>query len=60
VLNVGDDSLLAIAEEKGVDPNWIKISSHMRLPIEDYSLRGLIQTIYPDHKCHFGNAMYLM
>jgi hypothetical protein len=48
VLNVGDGSLLAIAEE-GVDPNWIKIPSHMRLPAEDCSLRGLIRTIYPDH-----------
>jgi hypothetical protein len=32
VLNVGDDSLPAIAEEKGVDLDWIKIPSHMRLP----------------------------
>jgi hypothetical protein len=60
VLNVGDGSLLAIAEEKGVDPDWIKIPSHMRLPVEDCSLRGLIRTIYPDHRCHFGDAMYLM
>ncbi len=42
VLNVGDGNLPPIAEEKGVDPDWIKIPSHMRLPIEDYSLRGLI------------------
>jgi hypothetical protein len=42
VLNVGDSSLLAIAEEEGVDPNWIKIPSHMRLPAEDCNLRGLI------------------
>jgi ATP-dependent DNA helicase PIF1 len=32
----------------------------MRLPVEDCSLRGLIQTIYPDHQCHSGDAMYLM
>jgi ATP-dependent DNA helicase PIF1 len=32
----------------------------MRLPTEDCSLRGLIQTIYPDHWCHSGDAMYLM
>ncbi len=49
VLNVGDGSLRAIAEEEGVDPDWIKIPSHMRLPAEDYNLRGLIRTIYPDH-----------
>jgi hypothetical protein len=60
VLNVGDGSLLAIAKEERVDPDWIKIPSHMRLPVEDYSLRGLIRTIYPDHQCHFGDAMYLM
>jgi ATP-dependent DNA helicase PIF1 len=60
VLNVGDDNLLAITEEKGVDPNWIKILSHMRLLAEDCSLRELIQTIYPDHQCHSGDAMYLM
>jgi len=60
VLNVGDGSLLAIAEEEGVDLNWIKISSHMRLPIEDCNLRGLIRTIYSDHQCYFGDAIYLM
>jgi hypothetical protein len=60
VLNVGDDSLPAIVKEEGVDPNWIKISSHMRLPTEDCSLRGLIRTIYPDHQHHSKNAMYLM
>jgi len=60
VLNVGDDSLPAIVEEEGVDLDWIKIPSHMKLPTEDYSLRGLIQTIYPDHQCHSGDAMYLM
>jgi ATP-dependent DNA helicase PIF1 len=60
VLNVGDGNLLAIAEEEGVDPDWIKIPSHMRLPAEDYSLRGLIQTIYPNHQRHFGDAMYFM
>jgi hypothetical protein len=32
VLNVGDDSLPTIGEEEGVDPDWINISSHMRLP----------------------------
>jgi len=32
----------------------------MRLPAEDCSLRGLIQTIYPHHRCHFRDAMYLM
>jgi hypothetical protein len=59
-LNVGDGSFLAIAKEEGVDPDWIKIPSHMRLPSEDCSLRGLIRTIYPDHWCHSGDAMYLM
>jgi hypothetical protein len=42
VLNVGDGSLPAIEEEEGVDPDWIKIPSHVRLPIEDCSLKGLI------------------
>jgi len=60
VLNVRDGSLLAIADEEGVDPDWIKIPSHMRLPAEDCSLRGLIRTIYPDHQCHFGDPMYPM
>jgi hypothetical protein len=60
VLNVGNGSLLAIAGEEGVDPNWIKIPSHMRLSEEDCSLRGLIRTIYPNHQCHSGDAMYLM
>jgi ATP-dependent DNA helicase PIF1 len=59
VLNVGNGSLPAITRE-GVNPDWIKIPSHMRLPTEDSSLRGLIQTIYPDHQCYFGDAMYLM
>ncbi len=45
VLNVGDINLPIIAEEEGVDLDWIKIPSHMRLPIEDCSLKGLIQTI---------------
>ncbi len=40
VLNVGDGNLPAIAEEKGVDPDWIKIPSHMRLLVEDYNLSG--------------------
>jgi len=60
VLNVGDGSLLAIVGEEGVDPDWIKIPSHMRLPAEDCSLRGLIRTIYSDHRCHSWDAMYLM
>jgi hypothetical protein len=49
VLNVGESSLPAIVEKEGVDPDWIKIPSHMQLPAEDCSLRGLIRTIYPDH-----------
>jgi len=60
VLNVRDGSLPAIAEEEGVDPNWIKISSHMKLPAKDCNLRGLIRTIYPDHQRHSGDAIYLM
>jgi hypothetical protein len=60
VLNVRDGSLPAIVEEEGIDPDWIKIPSHMRLPVEDYNLRGLIRTIYLDHQHHFGDAMYLM
>jgi hypothetical protein len=60
VLNVGDESLLTIAKEEGVDPYWVKILSHMRLPAEDCSLRRLIRTIYPDHQCHSGDAMYPM
>jgi len=42
VLNVGDGSLPTIAEEEGVNLDWIKIPSHMRLPTEDCNLRGLI------------------
>jgi hypothetical protein len=49
VLNVGDSSLPTIAREEGVDLDWIKIPSHLRLSEEDCSLRGLIRTIYPDH-----------
>jgi len=60
VLNVRDGNLPAITEEEGVNPDWIKIPSHMRLPAKDCSLRGLIRTIYPDHQCHSGDAMYLM
>jgi hypothetical protein len=41
MLNVGDGSLLAIARE-GVDLDWIKILSHMRLLAKDRSLNGLI------------------
>jgi hypothetical protein len=60
VLNVGNDNLPAIGEEEGVDPDWIEIPSHMRLLVEDCSLKGLIRTIYPDHWCHSRDAMYLM
>jgi ATP-dependent DNA helicase PIF1 len=60
VLNVGDGNIPGITEEEGVDPDWIKIPSHMKLPTEDCSLRGLIRTIYLDHRCHSGDAMYLM
>ncbi len=60
MLNVGDGNLPTIAEEEGVDPDWIKIPSHMRLLVEDCSLRGLFQTIYLDHQHHFGDAMYFM
>ncbi len=60
VLNVGDGNLPTIAEKEGVDPDWIEIPSHMRLLTEDCSLRGLIRTVYPDHQCHSGDAMYLM
>jgi len=49
VSNVGDGSLFAIAKKEGVDPYWIKILSHMRLLAKDYSSRGLIRSIYPDH-----------
>jgi ATP-dependent DNA helicase PIF1 len=42
VLNVRDGSLPATAGEEGVDPYWIKIPSHVRLPAEDCNLRGLI------------------
>jgi len=60
VLNVGDGNLPVIVEKEGVDPDWIKIPSHMRLPAEDCNLKRLIRTIYPDHRCHSGDAMYLM
>ncbi len=60
MLNVGDDNLLAIVKEEGVDPDWIKIPSHMRLLAEVCNLKGLIRTIYPDHRCHSRDAMYLM
>ncbi len=60
VLNVGNDNLLTIVEEEGVNLDWIKIPSHMRLPAEDCSLRGLILTIYPNHQRHSRDAMYLM
>jgi ATP-dependent DNA helicase PIF1 len=60
VLNVGDGNLPALVEEEGVDADRIKIPSHMKLPTEDCSLRGLIRTIYPVHRCHFGDAMYFM
>jgi len=57
---LSNSSLPAIAEEESVDPDWIEIPPHMRLPVEDCSLRGLIRTIYPDHWCHSRDAMYLM
>ncbi len=60
MLNVGDGNLPAIVEEEGVNLDWIKIPSHMKLPAEDCSLRGLIRTIYSHHWCHSGDAMYLM
>jgi hypothetical protein len=60
VLNVADSSHPTIAKEEGVDLDWIKISSHMRLPAEDCSLRGLIRTIYPNHQHYSGDAMYFM
>jgi len=60
VLNVRDDNLPTITEEEGVDPDWIKISSHMKLPAEDCSLRGLIRTIYSNHQHHSENAIYFM
>ncbi len=60
MLNVGDGNLSPIVEEEGVDLDWIKIPSHMRLPVEDCSLRGIIRTIYLHHQCHFRDAMYLM
>ncbi len=41
VLNVGNGTLPAIAEGEVVDPDWIKIPSHMKLLVEDYNLRGL-------------------
>jgi hypothetical protein len=60
VLNVGNNSLPTIAKEEGVDPDWIKIPSHMRLPAKDCNLRRLIRTIYSDHQRHSRNAMYFM
>jgi hypothetical protein len=42
MLIVRDGNLPTIAEEEAVDPDWIKILSHMRLPAEDCNLRGLI------------------
>ncbi len=60
VLNIGDNSLFAIVEEKGINLDWIKFLSHMRLLVKDYNLRGLIQTIYPDDQHHSRDAMYIM
>jgi ATP-dependent exoDNAse (exonuclease V) alpha subunit len=60
VLNVRNGSLPTIAKEEGVNQDWIKIPSHMRLSVEGCSLRGLISTIYSDHQHHSGDAMYLM
>jgi hypothetical protein len=45
VLNVGDNNLPAIVEEEGVDLDWIKIPSHMRLLAEDCNSRR----INPNH-----------
>jgi len=42
VLNVGDDNLLTIVEEEGVNSDWIQISSHMKLPTKDCNVRGLL------------------
>jgi len=60
VLNVGNGNLSAIVEEDGVDLDWIKIPSHMKLLAKDCSLKVLIRTIYPDHRFHSGDAMYFM
>jgi hypothetical protein len=60
VLNVGDGNLPAITKEEVVDPDWIKIPSHMKMSAKDCNLRRLIRTIYPHHRCHSGDAMYLM
>jgi hypothetical protein len=35
VLNVGNGNLPTIAKEEGVDIDWIKIPSHMKLLIEN-------------------------
>ncbi len=42
VLKVGDLSLFAIVKEEGVDLDWIKILSHMKLLVEDCNFKGLI------------------
>jgi hypothetical protein len=34
--------------------------SHMKLLVENCSLKGWIRTVYPDHQRHFGDAMYFM
>jgi hypothetical protein len=62
VLNVGDSSLPAIAKKEGVDPDWIKISSHMRLPAEDYNLKRINPNCpsgspTPLWRCHVSYVM---
>jgi hypothetical protein len=61
VLNVGDGSLPAIAEEEGVDPDWIKDS----IPYEAASRRLQLKRINPNHlsgslvplwRCHVSYA----
>jgi hypothetical protein len=61
VLNVGDNNFLAIAKEEGVDLDWIKIPSHMRLQVKRLQLKR----INPNHlfgsptplwRCHVSYA----
>jgi hypothetical protein len=40
VLNVENDNRPTIVEEEGVDLDWIKILSHMKLLVENCSLKG--------------------
>jgi len=46
-----------VQEELAYDQHSLTIDADNA---EDSSLRGLIRTIYPDHQCHSGDAMYLM